>query len=166
MFLFLKGFPTKLKEFFQIGRLVFTGKAVMADMTKVASLLEINLELRDNFKYIESDELFDFTFALLKGYDSARRFLRVDRGCSDEKQEFRTCINEVSLKTICALAWPDHRLLKSAEHRNQFNNFDEWKGNMGSDLEDYGVLDANVSLGSCIAITEYRLGLSPFFFLR
>ena len=164
--IFAEGRPLKLKEFLENGRLVFTGKAVMPDISKAAALLGIDPKVRDEFKYIELEELFDFTMHVLTGYHQAGRYLRVNHGCSDEKNKSRTCLGEVSLKTICRFAWETMTLRKLDGHRNQFNNFDEWKGPMSEELEEYGALDSCVSLACCYTISNDRLGLAPFHFMR
>ena len=163
---FAEGPPTKLKDFIQNGRLVFTGKSIKPDLEKTASVLGIDPSARDEFKYIELQELFDFTMHLLTGYHQAGCYLRVDHGCSKQENESRTCIGEVSLKTVCRFAWENYTLRKLATHRNQHNNFDEWEGPLSEEMEEYGALDSCVSLGSCYAIAEERFGLAPFHFMR
>ena len=123
--IFAEGKPEKLRKFLENGRLVFVGKSICGDIAKTASILGISTEIRDKAKYIELDQLFDFTLHVLTNYDQAHAFLRAT---VDERKNFWSCIGEPSLKTVCRLAWPEMTLRKLHEHRNHLNNFDEWDG--------------------------------------
>ena len=162
---FAEGRPTEFRKFIEHGRLVFTGKAIKGDIAKTASLLGIDVARRDEFKYIELDQLFDFCLHILRDYDSARNFLLADLGDPKERKKWWTVLKEISLKNLCRLPWETMTVQKLHEHRNHLNNCDEWRGPMSMDLQEYCSLDSRVNLAACYAIVELY-GLSPFHFMR
>ena len=162
---FSEGRPTALKKFVENGRLVYTGKAIKGDIAKTTSILGIDPARRDQFKYIELDQLFDFCLHILTDYDAARNFLLADHSDPKVRKQWWTVVKEISLKNLCRLPWETMTVQKLHEHRNHLNNCDEWRGPMSEDLEEYCSLDSQVNLSACYAIAELY-GLSPFHFMR